>query len=410
MTTTSMTRSTAERVKPLTGIRILELGAFVAGPYASSLLCSLGAEVVKVEPPNGGDGFRRGVEVDSHYFVQMNAGKKSIAVNLKAREGGELVRALLPHFDVFIENSRPGKMAALGLGSDDVCRINPAMVYMSVSGFGDGGPWRDRAAYDTIGLSMAGFLSLMSDPGRAQLAGTCIGDLVTGLTATIGILTGLVSRARDPLKRGIDFQTSLLEAVSAITIDAMTQMFETGVTPSRETRHPQAQSFCPRTADGGAIALHLSSSEKFWQSLLRAIDRQDLATDPRFARFYDRMANYTVLRPIVEAEFLKHDRAEWERRLVEADVPFAPVLTINEVATHPQTQWLGLLERGPDGTMLVRAPLRIAGARPSRAAPAPRIGEHTREVACSVLPAAEVERLIAAGVLFQAAERRESGA
>jgi crotonobetainyl-CoA:carnitine CoA-transferase CaiB-like acyl-CoA transferase len=225
----------------------------------------------------------------------------------------------------------------------------------------------------------------------------------------IGILSGLVARGLDPQRRGADLRTSLLEAMSTITIDAVTQMFETGMTPSRESRHPQAQSFCPLTADGGAIALHLSSSQKFWLALTRAIERPDLAEDTRFRDYYARMANYFVLRPMVEAEFLKYDRQEWERRLVEADVPFAPVLTVKEVTAHPQTEWLDLLERGPDGTMLVRSPLRFAGERPTRPFRAPRIGEHSREVALQAIAPAEVERLIGSGVLFQAGEQFSAG-
>jgi crotonobetainyl-CoA:carnitine CoA-transferase CaiB-like acyl-CoA transferase len=390
--------------KPLAGIRVLELGAFVAGPYAAALLAMLGAEVVKVEPPSGGDAFRRGMEKDSHYFIQMNVGKKSIAVDLKTTEGVALLQRLIPQFDVLIENSRPGKMASLGLGVEEVRRINPSIVYASVSGFGDGGPWRDRAAYDTIGLSMSAFLSIMSDRDKSQLAGTCVGDLVTALVTTMGILASLVGRGLDADRKGTDVRTSLLEAMSTITIDAMTQHFETGETPSRETRHPQAQSFCPTTADGGALTIHLSSSEKFWRALLKAIERPELGEDPRFVDFHSRMAHYFELKPIVETEFLKASRYEWERRLIEADVPFAPVLTVNELAVHPQTKWLQMLERGEDGTMLVRPPWRFDGERGHRTGKVAAIGEHSREVALQFLPADEVEMLITKGVLKQAAD------
>ena len=391
-----------DKTKPLTGIRVLDLGVFVAGPYATSILASLGAEVVKVEPPDGGDPFRRGVNADSHYFIQMNAGKKSIAVNLKSPDGVALVRTMVPHYDVLIENMRPGKLDALGLGVAELKKLNPSIVCASVSGFGDGGPWRDRAAYDTIGLSMSGFLSIMSDANRPQLAGTCIGDLVTALGAVIGVLACLVGRGLDPERHGADIQTSLLEAMSLVTIDAITQLYETDVTPSRQTRHPQAQSFCPITADGRALALHLSSSEKFWQALLKAIERPDLAEDPRFKGFRSRMANYSELRLLVEEAFLKRDRQEWERRLIENDVPFAPVLTAKELVAHPQMEWLQLFERGEDGTMLVRSPLRFSGQRPERHLKVPVIGEHSREIALRTLPIAEVNRLLATGVLVQA--------
>ena len=388
------------QTKPLTGIRVLELGAYISGPYAAAILVSLGAEVVKVEPPRGGDPFRRGVGTESPYFVQYNAGKKSMAVNLKSPDGIALIKSLLPEFDVVIENSRPGKMAALGLGVEDIHAVNPNIVYSSVSGFGDGGPWRDRAAYDSIGQSMGAFYSIMNDAEDARLSGTCIGDLITAITACMGILAGLVGRGTTG--QGSDIRTSLLEAMSTITIDAVTQMYEDGGrTPTRESRHPQAQNFCLQTSDGGAITLHLSSSQKFWEALTRALGRPELAEDPRFLTYQDRLTHYFELRPIVEAEFARRDRSEWERLLIEYDVPFAPVLTAAELVRHPQTDWLQMMEPERDGLALVRAPWRFSGERPERDFIAPQIGEHTREIAGRVLDAAEIDRLFGEGVLTE---------
>ena len=388
--------------RPLSGIRVLDFGTFIAGPYAAEIMSTLGAEVVKVEPPVGGDPFRRGQGTGSPYFIQANAGKKSLAVNLKSPEGLALIKALLPRFDVVIENSRPGKMAALGLGADDVRAVNPSIVYSSISGFGDGGPWRDRAAYDSIGLSMSGFLSIMSDKDRLQLAGTCVGDLTTGLVSGIGIVAALAGRVQSPQREGMEVKTSLLEAMTTMTIDALTQMFETGERPHRESRHPAANSFCPKTADGSAIAVHLSSSQKFWHAFLDAMERPAFGEDPRFATYADRRANYFELRPLVEAEFIKHDRPEWERRLIEADVPFAPVVNVDELPTNEQMQWLDMFEPERNGRRLVRAPWRINGERPGKPLDAPDIGAHTREIALEVLLSEEVDHLIAKGVLVQA--------
>lgn len=388
--------------RPLEGIRVLEAGAYISGPYAGALLASLGADVIKIEPIKGGDAFRRGVDTGSRYFVQYNAGKRSLAVDLKKPQGIALVKALIPGCDVFIENSRPGVMDRLGLGPADCLKINPGLIYSSASGFGDGGPYRDRAAYDSMGQSMGGYYSIMNDDGAPRLTGTCVGDLITAITATMGILAGLVGRGLDPARKGTLTQTSLLEAMSTITIDAYTQFRETGKTPTRQSRHPQAQNFCLLTADGGSITLHLSSSEKFWQATARAMGRAELIEDPRFVTYYARMENYFDLKPIMEAEFARRNRDEWERLLVEHDVPFAPVLTMEELSAHPQTEWLDLLEPERNGNHLVRPPWRFFGERPRRDFDAPLIGEHSRDVALQVMDAAAVERLLAEGVIFQA--------
>ena len=389
---------------PLKGIRVLELGAYIAGPYCGSLLASLGADVVKVESPSG-DAFRRGVGTESHYFVQYNAGKRSIAVNLKDPRGVDLIKSMLPHFDVFIENSRPGKTAQLGLGPDVCHAINPSLVYSTASGFGDGGAWRDRAAYDSIGQSMGGFYSVMSEAGAPQLSGTCIGDLITAISSTMGILAGLVGRGLHPEERGTLTQTSLFEAVSTLTIDAMTQYTETGTAPTRQSRHPQAQNFCLLTASGNALTLHMSSSQKFWLALTRAMEREDLADDPRFKGYYERMENYFELKPIIEAEFLKRSRDEWEERLVTQDVPFAPVLTMEDLADHPQTEYLQMMEPERDGMVLVRGPWRFHGERPTRDVKAPEVGEHSRELASEFCAGEELEQLIEAGVIIQHGEK-----
>jgi crotonobetainyl-CoA:carnitine CoA-transferase CaiB-like acyl-CoA transferase len=385
---------------PLKGIRVLELGAYISGPYAGALLASLGADVVKVEAPSG-DAFRRGVGTESHYFVQYNAGKKSLAVNLKDPRGVELVKSMLPKFDVFIENSRPGKTAQLGLGPEVCRKINPQLVYSSASGFGDGGEWRDRAAYDSIGQSIGGFYSVMSEEGKPQLSGTCVGDLITAIAATMGILAGLVGRGLDPEGRGTLTQTSLMEAMSSLTIDAFSQFNETGKAPTRQSRHPQAQNFCLVTKGGDAITLHLSSSQKFWQALTRAMDRPELAEDPRFANYFDRMTNYFDLKPIIEEEFARKTRDEWTEILIAKDVPFAPVLTIEELARHPQTEWLELLEPERDGMLLVRPPLRFEGKRPERAFDAPEVGQHSRELAAEFCAPEDLDTLLADGVIIQ---------
>jgi len=384
--------------KPLTGIRVLELGSYISAPYAGSILAALGAEVVKIEPP-GGDPFRRGQGAESLYYRQYNAGKKSIAVNLKSPDGVALIKGLLPKFDVLLENSRPGKTAALGLGAEVCLQINPRLIYSEVSGFGDSGTWRDRAAYDTIGQSMSGIYSIMNDQGKAALTGTCIGDLTTAIVSCMGVLAGLVGRGLHPEGSGMTTQTSLLEAISTITIDAMTQYYDTGTTPTRRSRHPQAQNFCVMTASGQALSVHLSSSQKFWENFARCLGREDLLQDPRFSSFTTRETHYFTLLALVEETVAAKDLAWWEERLVAFDVPFAPVLTMETLSQHPQYQHLGMQERDAEGRVLVQLPWRMNGTRPKRDDTVAQIGEHTLDYAAGVLPPEKLRELLEGGVL-----------
>jgi formyl-CoA transferase len=388
------------KAQPLAGIRVLEVGAYISAPYAGVILASLGAEVIKVEPPEG-EAFRRGQDDRNAYFIQYNSGKKSIAINLKSEKGAGLVKSLLPKFDVLIENMRPGKMAALGLGAQECRRINPSLVYASISGFGSGGPWVDRPAYDTIGQSIGGIYSVMNDADHRRLTGTCIADLITGVGSAMGILAALLGRERSADRQGALMETSLHEAISLLTIDAMTQAYETDIDPVRTSRHPQAQNFCLDCADGGAITMHLSVSQKFWGNLARLIGRPELVNDARFRTYDDRRVpeHYAELVRIMEEAFRHKPRPEWERLLAEADVPFAPVLTMHEVAEHEQTKWLELMGPTVAGLPMVRPPWRFDGARPERSELRARVGEHTREVLREICSSAEIDALVAAGAV-----------
>lgn len=383
--------------KPLAGIRVLEFGGYISGPYATSFLCSLGADVIKVERPGGGDDFRRGADADSFYFRQYNSGKRSVAVDLKTAEGIALVKALVPTADVVLENLRPGKMDALGLGRADLTALRPDLVYTSVTGFGSSGDMAARPAYDMIGQAFGGLVSTLSNAGDARLTGTCLADLITGLSTATGILAALVGRAHHGGGRHVE--TSISEAVSTLTIDAMTQFFDSGRAPTRQSRHPQAQNFCLRTSSGEFIVLHLSSSQKFWESLVAALGRPALLEDPRFARFADRETHYFELEPILEAEFARRTAAEWEQLLIAHDVPFAPVLDVDGFRRHPQVEALGLYEPEQDGLALTRVPWRFDSERPHRHPEAPRVGEHSVDVACEVYPADRVRDLVDRGVL-----------
>jgi crotonobetainyl-CoA:carnitine CoA-transferase CaiB-like acyl-CoA transferase len=384
---------------PLAGIRVIELGSYIAAPYAGALLASLGAEVIKIEVPGDGDPFRRAQGTRSPYFAQYNAGKKSLAVGLKDPHGVALVQALIRRSDVVLENFRPGKLEALGLGPEASRAGHPTLIYASVSGFGPGGELSQRAAYDSVAQSVTGLYALLNDEGQPRPTGAPVADLISGVVTAAGILAELVGRFRTGA--GSRVETSMFESVSALTIDSMTQLFETGVPPSRPSRHPQAQLFCVRTSSGQYLTVHLSSSDKFWRRFAEVIGHPELIADPRFADYAARVANYPQLIEVASAAFATRDAASWEAALLAADLPFAPVLGLDEVVAHPQTQWLQLLQDAPDtATTLVRAPWRLNGERPARGAVVPEVGAHTRELALEILPPDDVEVLISKGVLF----------
>lgn len=384
--------------KPLAGTRVLELAAYISGPYATAILASLGAEVVKVEPLQG-DAFRIGMNDQSAYFIQYNAGKQSVALDLKSEEGRAVVEAMLPQFDVLVENMRPGKMDQLGLGEAACRAINPDLVYVSISGFGSEGEWRDRPSYDSIGQAMGGIYTFMNDPGDVRLTGTCIADLITGVNTAMGIMAALLGRERGG--KGTHVETSVFEAVSTLTIDAMTQARDRNINPVRQTRHPQAQNFCLETASGDFMVLHLSSSQKFWRALMKAVGREEIAKDPRYATYAARVEpeNYFAIAEVLKEAFLTRTRSEWEAALIEADVPFAPALTMQEIFVHPQASQLEMFGETPDHRTLVRPPWRFDGERPERDRPAPRIGADTRKVLGAVVGETELARLEERGVV-----------
>jgi len=368
-------------------------------PYSAAIMASLGADVVKVERPGTGDDFRRGMGADSGYFRQYNSGKRSLAVDLKQQAGVELIRDLIPRFDVVMENMRPGKLESLGLGAKECQALNPEVVYASVSGFGSGGPLVDRPAYDTIGQAYGGLYTILSDEAAAQLSGTPLADLITGITATTGILAALVGRGKTG--RGQRVETSLMEAVSTLTVDALVQYAENGhQDPSRQSRHPQAQNFVLGTASGESIAVHLSSSQKFWRSFTQVLGLPELAEDERFTTYAIRNEHYFELVDIAKGVFATQPAPHWEKLLTEYDVPYAPVLTMSGFVHHPQVEWLDLLKPEEHGVSLLRPPWRFQGERPDRETHVPLVGQNTREIAGEVRGEEALEALLADGVLY----------
>ncbi len=367
----------------LEGVRAIEIAQYVGAPYAGGLLADLGAEVIKIEAPPHGDPYRAWTSGNySATFTSLNRGKKSIVLDLRSKEGLEVALALAKTSDVLIENARPGVMDRLGLGYQALSALNPRLVYCSVTGFGPDGPYVKRPGYDTVGQAMSGLLSLLTDMADPQPMGTSLSDHIAGLYAVYAILAGLM--AREKTGRGQHVQTSLLESsLSFLSENVARYLDERGPPPTRETRVRTAGVFAFVAGDGLPFVLHLSSPDKFWQGLARAIGRPELGEDPRFARRTERLRNREAMEATLKEVFATDTREHWLRRLQEEDVPAAALYNLDETVQYPQVRHLGIIQEVVHPAM---GPMRIVGSgirmseTPTRVSAAPALGEHTPEL------------------------------
>ena len=367
----------------LDGIRVLEFANYVSGPFAGMLLSDLGAEVIKVETPDGGDPFRMWGKTDYNgTFGSMNRNKKSVTLDLKTKDGQAAARKLALSADVIIENFRAGAMERLGLGYDALAADNPKLVYCSITGFGSDGPYRNRPGYDTVGQAMSGLLAVLTDRKAPQPMGISLSDHLSGTFAAYGILAALM--ARNATGRGQKVETSLLQATLAFLGENAANYFEDGRVPSRATRCQRAQVFAFTAGDGLPFVVHLSSPEKFWQGLLTVIGRPEFATDERFKTREMRVRNYDALCAELIAAFQARPRADWLALLEKQDVPSGPLNTIDEVFADPQVTALGMRKDLPHrsrGTVsVVGNPVRLSATPPRVETSAPDLGQHNDEL------------------------------
>lgn len=369
---------------PLQGIRVLELGQFIAGPFAGLQLADMGAQVIKIERPGQGDPFR-GFGLGSqkayysHNFCAFNRNKLSLTIDLGDARGRDVFRKAASQSDVVLENFRPAVMKRLGLDYESLREINPRLIYCSMSGFSDDGPYSDRPAYDAVGQAVSGLLSLMVDEADPRIVGPTLSDQITGMHAYAGILGALYERERSGA--GSRVNITMVEATLSIIPDFFTAYTEAGVVLSQESRSAVSLSFAFMCADGKLLAVHISSIEKFWQALIAAIERPDVAADPRFLSRLDRVKNYEALLQVLRPIFAAMPRAHWAVRLSEHDVPAAVVNSIPEVLHDPEVLHLGmfheLVHAGHGKMTAMRRALRINGERESEPLPPPALGEHT---------------------------------
>ena len=367
----------------LEGIRVLELASYVTGPFAALLLADLGADVVKIEQPGQGDPFRGwGEKLYSATFCSLNRNKKSVTLDIRRDEGRDIFLKLAAGSDIVIENFRPGTMEKRGLGYEAIQALNPKVIYCSISGFGQKGPYRDFPGYDTIGQAMSGLLSLLTDPEKPQGMGISFSDHLTGIYACYGILGALVHRMITG--EGQRVETSLLRATLSFISENAARYFETGVVPRRAYRTKTAGVFAFVDKDGLPFVIHLSSPEKFWRGLLEAVGKKEWAEDARFRDRKGRTENYDLLTGLLQSIFNGGRREEWLQRLQAHDVPCAPLNTLGEVFDDPQVREYGFpieVEHPRMGKMrLVGSGVDLSRTPPGIKMPPPTLGEHTGEV------------------------------
>jgi crotonobetainyl-CoA:carnitine CoA-transferase CaiB-like acyl-CoA transferase len=359
------------------------------------MLADLGADVIKIESPEG-DPYRayQGGQYSPH-FQAYNRNKRSIALDMKQPSDCELFRSLVRDADVYIQNFRPGTAERLGAGVGELRQLNPRLVYCSISGFGSSGPYAERPSYDSVAQALSGFLSVVVDYGRPRFLGPALADAITGLYASQGVLSALVQRGRTG--GGCHVEVSMLEAMAHFAVEPFAAFFALGQTPSSADRPRLAQAYILRTADARLIAIHLSSLEKFWEGLVAALEAPELARDPRFNPRARRIAEYEALQQELDVRFAVKPLAHWVQRLQAQDVPHAPVNRIDEVVHDPQVQHLGIVvpvEAPQAATQSVRPALRFDGLRVHSVRAAPVLDQHGKAIRAAlarakVWPAAE---------------------
>lgn len=330
---------------PLEGVRVLDLTRFVSGPFATQMLGDFGADVAKVEPPEGGDAMRQIDEMvgkpDSLFASQYNRSKRSIALDLYSDAGHAVLLDMIAAADVLVENYRAGTLEKMGLGWERLQAINPRLVLVRISGFGQDGPWADRASYDPVIQALSGFMELTGQPdGPPTVCGTVITDYLAGLHAVIGTLTAL--QARERTGRGQWVDVSMLDGATSLLMTTLAQfhLFGRRITRRGNKNPVSVPSHVFRCADGGYVHVTAWMDSEF-RRLAAAMQMPELVEDPRFVSIETRVANDKAIEGIIEAWTLTLDSREVERRLLAERLPAARVADLGDVATNPQLRHRG---------------------------------------------------------------------
>jgi len=406
-------------IKALEHLRVLDLTRVLAGPWCTQLLADLGADVIKVERPGSGDDTRawgppylkdaQGHDTtEAAYYLSANRGKRSVTVDISKAEGQQLLRRLAGKSDIVVENYKVGQLAKYGLDYAALSALNPRLIYCSITGFGQDGPYRDRAGYDFIIQAMGGFMSITGERddlpgGGPQKAGVAVSDLMTGMYATVAILAAVAQRERTGAGQYIDM--ALLDTMIAMLANMNMNYLVTGRAPGRAgNAHQNIVPYQVFAAADGHVVIAVGNDSQYAR-FCEIAGRPDLATDPRYTKNAERVRNRAVLVPLLEAIVRERPAAFWTERLEAAGVPCGPINSIAQALADPQAVARAIridLPHPTAGTVpLVGMPIRMSTSKPDYRRPPPLLGEHTDEVLREMadLDTAEIAALRARGVL-----------
>ena len=386
-----MSNPSQSALAPLANVRVLELGQIAAGPFTASLLADLGADVVKIERPDGGDGMRQWPPLSktedggvfSENFASVNRNKRSVALDLKSPDDIALLKSLVAKTDILIENYRPGVLSRLGLGYDDLNAVNPKMIYCSISGYGQTGPYASKGAFDVTVQAIAGIMSVTGEPDEPPVkCGVPIGDFCAGLYAGFSILAML--RKAEQTGQGAHIDCSMLGSLLGLSALQTSEFFGNQIPPERlGSAHPRN---APYQAFEGADTHFViaAGNDKLWHEVCAAVGMDELTSDARFLTQADRAKNWTILSDILAPVFKSRSAADWLEEMDRRNVPCAPINNFAEILRDPHVQHMGLVKSLdlPNGakTSSIGFPIAITGVDTSRMQPPPALGAHNDEI------------------------------
>ncbi len=378
--------------QPLRGVRVLDLTRVLSGPFCTMNLADLGAEVIKIEIPGGGDDSRSFAPMmpsgESGYFYSINRGKRSVTLDLRTQDGAAIFLQLSAKSDVVVENFSPGTMERFGLGYERLKAVNGSIILCSISGFGQTGPMATTPAYDIVAQALGGTMSITGNPGQEPMrCGVSIGDLAAALYGVIAIVAALRVRDRDGVGNHLDI--AMLDCQVAMLEDALARYSISGKIPGRlGTRHPSITPFQQFRASDDYFVMG-AGNEAMWLRFCDAIAMPELKDDPRFRTNTDRTANHPTLEAILARLFATEPRRLWLGLLTEASVPCAPIANVDEVTRDPHLAARNMILHAEhpvfDGLVVPGSPLKTMGGQAIPRTLAPALGDSTDEVLASVL-------------------------